>query len=73
MNIYHIYWEQIRDHPDGVLDGIYELDAVVIAENEKEALAKLTFVETHDMNIRAKLLGICTDGTDKPRLVVFSD
>jgi hypothetical protein len=73
MNIYHIYWEQIRYHPDGVLAGIYEVDAVVIAEYEKEALAQITFVETHDMNIRAKLLGICTDGTDKPRLVVFSD
>lgn len=73
MNIYHIYWEQIRDHPDGVLDGIYELDAVIIAETQAEALAQITFVETHDINFRAKLLGICTDGTDKPRLVVFSD
>jgi hypothetical protein len=73
MNIYHIYWEQFRLHTDGVLDGIYELDAVVIAENEKDALAQITFVETHDDNIRVKLLGICTDGTDKPRLVVFSD
>lgn len=73
MNIYHINWEQLRLHPDGVLDGIYELDAVVIAENEKDALAQITIVETHDMNIRVKLLGICTDGTDKPRLVVFSD
>ena len=63
----------MRNHPDGFLADIFELDAVVIAENEKEALAQITFVETHDINVRAKLLGICTDGTDKPRLVVFSD
>lgn len=42
MNIYHINWEQLRLHPDGVLDGIYELDAVVIAESEKDALAQIT-------------------------------
>jgi hypothetical protein len=75
MNIHHIYWEQLRNHPDGVFAGLFELNAVVIAENHAEARKMLDLNEKDivDVDIRVKLLGICTDGTDKPRIVCQED
>lgn len=61
MNIYAVSWTQF---------GSFGLNAVVIAASEDEALDELRILnEDYNTEIRARLIGICTDGTAIPVVV----
>mgnify|MGYP001568242845 CR=1 FL=1 len=59
-NIYYIGWVQ---------GGGFGLSAVIIATDEKEALGKLDLDRSYNSEISISLMGICTDGTKKARVV----
>lgn len=60
MNIYYIAWVQ---------ENSFNLNAVVISEGEKEALAELDLDDKYNDEIKAYKIGNCTDGTKKSQIV----
>jgi hypothetical protein len=60
MNIYYIGWTQSAQ---------FGLSAVVIANDETEALREIDLDASYNSDIRCLLMGVCTDGTSVANVV----